>query len=63
MATSKKVFTTVFFHSATKSFDYPQNAPLPLIGHRVSFNDNSGIVKEVRHSVRGEIADVLIICK
>lgn len=55
----KTVFITICIGSQ-ELLDYPENLPLPQIGHQVMFKRMNGIVKEVKHIIEGNVAEIRI---
>lgn len=63
---AKKIFITIDFDWVSGKFDYPQNLPLPSIGHRILFDSGGsrgchcGKVYDITHNITGTVADITI---
>lgn len=60
---AQTVFITIKFEGVEGISDYPQNIPLPQIGHTVIMDvHKSGKVYDVRHTVTETVVDIKILC-
>lgn len=63
---AKKIFVTVEFDNVPGAFDYPQNVPLPEIGHTIVTQTPEtcrclhGKVYDVRHVLTDTLMDIKI---
>jgi hypothetical protein len=65
MAKVKKTYIVVKFDHDSRSYDYPQNLPLPRTGDKIMLGDLIGTVYAVTHSVTSDLfmANIYIHCK
>lgn len=59
----RKLIYKIEFANKSGTFDFPNNTPIPLIGHRIEFEGKQGVVYDVAHYVDKRETLILIRCK